>query len=55
MNKRHNLKEAEFQPNTPLLDEDFDLFAPEIIELALFRRDLPNPDGYIMGFNTKTR
>jgi hypothetical protein len=50
MNTRHNLKEPYFQTNTPLLDEDFDLFAPEVIDLALFHRDLPNPDGYIMGF-----
>ena len=55
MNTRHNLKETYFQTNTPLLDEDFDLFAPEVIDLALFHRELPNPDSYIMGFGTQTR
>jgi hypothetical protein len=50
MNTQHNLKEPYFQANTPLLDKDFDLFSPEVIDFISSQKSSKEDPPYMMSF-----
>ena len=50
MNTQHNNKEAYTQTNCPLLDEEFDLFSPEVSDFLISNTHLQDETPYMMSF-----
>ncbi len=53
MNAKQNFKQPYFQGKAPLLDEEFDLYALEIMDLVIqAAREPEDPNDYIMGIGS---